>query len=225
MADGASEAPTRTPGTQTGPGPDILTVPVEVGRRALIVANLGLKPEATPATTGASSGLARALDTWEGPGLVVIAGNLFDLTGAPDGVAATSAALAAHPRLTKAFEAFASSEDRRVISIPGTTDSALAVGVPATLGIEVAAACELHMSTAAGVRVVRVEGAMAPPTLREAPDREAWASGATAGSPAPAEGRRAPTRGAPPSRSPPTPRPNGRTASNGWRTRPAPLAS
>ena len=76
------------PGHPAEPGLDILTVPVDVGRRALIVANLGLKPDATPATTWAVAGLARALDTWDGPGLVVIAGNLFDLSARPDTAAA-----------------------------------------------------------------------------------------------------------------------------------------
>ncbi len=159
MVDGVSQA-TRVPGTQAGIGPDVLTVPVEVGRRALVVANLGLKPEATPATTWASSGLARALDTWEGPGLVVIAGNLLDLIGEPDAAAAGSAALAAHPRLEKALEAFAAGEDRRVVSIPGETDSALgtdAAGVVVALGVEMAPAVGLHMATAAGTRIVRVE--------------------------------------------------------------------
>ncbi|MGD0378604.1 MAG: phosphatidylglycerol lysyltransferase domain-containing protein [Acidimicrobiales bacterium] len=180
MADGASEVPTPTPGTETDPGPDILTVPVDVGRRALIVANLGLKPEATAATTGASSGLARALDTWEGPGIVVVAGNLFDLTGESDAGAAASAALAAHPRLTKAFEAFATGEDRRVISVPGTTDTDITVTVPGALGIEVATACDLHMSTAAGIRVVRVDGATPPTTPTDVrPARDAGHSAFT----------------------------------------------
>ncbi len=115
--------PPVVPVPQTGPGPDILTVSVEVGRRALIVANLGLEPQATAATTWASSGLARALDTWEGPGLVVVAGNLLDLTGEPDAPAATSSALAAHPRLARALQTFAGADDRRVISIPGATDA------------------------------------------------------------------------------------------------------
>lgn len=160
MADGASEAPTRVPGPQTGPGPDILTVPVDVGRRALIVSNLGLRPRATPATTWASSGLARALDSWEGPGLVVVAGNLLDLSAEPDAVTAAAAALAAHPRLAKSIEAFASDDDRRVIACPGTTDTALgadAASVLHGLGVEVATAVALRMATAAGTRVVRVD--------------------------------------------------------------------
>ena len=97
MADGASEAPTPLPGTPSRSRADILTVAVEVGRRAMIVANLGLGPTPTTASTWAASGLARTLDTWEGPGLVVIAGNLFDLT--TGGNAAT--ALGSHPRLAR----------------------------------------------------------------------------------------------------------------------------
>ena len=97
----------RHPRGPTTPGvarPDTLTIPVGVGRRALVVANLGLTAEASAATTWASSGVARALDTWDGPGLVVVAGNLFDLSGEPDPASAASAALAAHPRLAQALE-------------------------------------------------------------------------------------------------------------------------
>ncbi len=166
MADGASEAPTLPPGPQTGPGPDILTVPVDVGRRALVVANLGLTPQAGPATTWASSGLARVLDGWEGPGLVVVAGNLLDLSAETDSSSAATAALAAHPRLAKALETFACSDDRRVICIPGTTDAALGSDAASTLtriGVEVAAGVALHMATAAGTRVVRVEAGVPSP--------------------------------------------------------------
>ncbi len=165
MADGASEAPTRVPGTESHPKPSLLTVPVGVGRRALVVANLGLTPEATPATTWAATGLARTLDTWEGPGLVVIAGNLLDVTGEPDAASAAVAALDAHPRVARALESFAAGDDRRVVSIPGTGDSALAAGAAdavTALGVEVATAAELHMATAAGTRVVRVDAGTPP---------------------------------------------------------------
>jgi len=166
MADGTSEVPTRMPDPQTGPGPDILTVPVDVGRRAMIVSNLGLKPHATVATTWASSGLARALDSWEGPGLVVVAGNLLDLSAEPDASAAASAALAAHPRLAKAIEAFVSDDERRVIAIPGATDTALAseaASVLPRLGVEVATTVALRMATAAGTRVVRIDAGVPRP--------------------------------------------------------------
>ena len=51
-----------------------LTISVGVGRRVVVVANFALGPVATAATTWATTGFARALDTWEGPGLVVVAG-------------------------------------------------------------------------------------------------------------------------------------------------------
>jgi lysylphosphatidylglycerol synthetase-like protein (DUF2156 family) len=184
MADGASEAPTRLPGTESGSGPDVLTIPVGVGRRALVVANLGLKPQATAATTWAATGLARALDSWEGPGLVVIAGNLLDLTGEPDPAGAASAALTAHRRLAKALETFAAGDDRRLVTIPGAADvagGAEAAAVLGALGIEVTAAAALHMATAAGTRVVRVDAGV--PTRETTPATAGHGPGSNGGSP------------------------------------------
>ena len=82
--DGASPTSVATRGVAApfAPEPGATRVDVPLGRRVVVVANLLLTPEATPATTAPPSGLARALDAWEGPGVVVIAGNLFDLTGA-----------------------------------------------------------------------------------------------------------------------------------------------
>jgi lysylphosphatidylglycerol synthetase-like protein (DUF2156 family) len=165
MADGASEAPSRQPGDQPGAGSDTLAIPVGVGRRVLVAANLGLTAPATAATTWASSGLARALDSWEGPGLVVVAGNLLDVTGRPDGAAAARDALAAHPRLARALEAFAAGDDRRVVCIPGSGDGAVATGargVVEGLGMEVAGVVELRLATASGTRVVRVDAGVRP---------------------------------------------------------------
>ncbi len=212
MADGVSEAAIPVLDNSGVARPDTLTVPVAVGRRALVVANLGLTAEAGAATTWASSGLARALDTWDGPGLVVIAGNLLDLSGEPDPASAAAAALAAHPRLARALEVFAGGDDRRIIAIPGTTDATLgaeAAPVLAHLGVQPAAAADLHMATAAGNRV----GARRRRKYR-ARRRRRWRPRAGAATP-----------GAAHSPSPPTPRPSGRTAWSGWRTRPARLAS
>ncbi|MHB8593314.1 MAG: hypothetical protein ACYDB3_03125, partial [Acidimicrobiales bacterium] len=127
MADGAPEALSRVPGPSRGAGPDVLTLPVGVGRRVLVVANLHLGPQATPASTWAASGLARALDTWTGPGLVVVAGNLFDLGDGPGATGRAQQALGAHGRLAEALTAFAAGEDRRLVCIPGSSDAALCV--------------------------------------------------------------------------------------------------
>ena len=49
----------------------------------MVVSDLLLPAEATPVVALALSGeLALALENWDGPGVLVIAGNLFDLTGA-----------------------------------------------------------------------------------------------------------------------------------------------
>ena len=140
---------------------DALVVPVDMGRRVLVVANLRLA-ESTPASTWATTALARALETWDGPGLVVVAGNLFDFTAVDEPAAGAGRALAAHPRLTESLTAFAGKEGRTVICIPGNHDAALSE--PAVrqvleqrLGTQVAPAVELKLATAAGPRTVRVD--------------------------------------------------------------------
>ncbi|HUO48312.1 MAG TPA: phosphatidylglycerol lysyltransferase domain-containing protein [Acidimicrobiales bacterium] len=141
------------------------TLEVDVGRRVVIVSNLRLRPDATVTSTWATTGFARALDSWEGPGVVVVAGNLFDLSGRDDPAAAAAAALGAHPRVTSSLRAFAGGRDRRIVVLAGDADAALTE--PAVrhhveaLGAEVRPELDLKLSTAAGDRLVRVE-AVAP---------------------------------------------------------------
>ncbi len=128
----------------------------------VVVANFALGPAATPSTTWATTGFARALDAWEGPGLVVVAGNLFDLADAGDGPAVVRAALAAHPRLVEALQRFAAGAERRVVCLPGSSDAVLwtdaAVRAPLeALGAEVAPSIDLEMATVAGTRFVRID--------------------------------------------------------------------
>lgn len=59
--------------------PSRLTLPVDMGRRVAVLANVLLAPEVTAATGWAAAALARVLDEWDGPGTVVVAGNLLDL--------------------------------------------------------------------------------------------------------------------------------------------------
>ena len=165
MVGGAHEALTHAPGAEHDVA-DALRIPVGIGRRVVVVANLGLRPTATDTSTWAADGLARILDRWDGPGLVVVAGNLVDRGGVTDIGAATDAALDAHPRLSAALESFLAGDDRRVVAVPGDADAALA-GAPGALcrrGIEVAPAVDLSLSSAAGTRLVRVEGRRPPDT-------------------------------------------------------------
>jgi lysylphosphatidylglycerol synthetase-like protein (DUF2156 family) len=137
-----------------------------VGRRVLVAANLGLTDTATPASAWAAGGLARALERWTGPGLVVVAGGLFDFHGGPTDTERVRRALEAHPQLTTALATFFSGEERRVVCLPGSLDAALAdpeTSTPLTAaGVEMAEQLELHLETSAGERVVEVSSGVAP---------------------------------------------------------------
>jgi lysylphosphatidylglycerol synthetase-like protein (DUF2156 family) len=188
MPEGASVAVPPSPGTRpTGPG-DPVAIPVGVGRRVVVVANFALGPESTPATSWAAAGFARALDTWDGPGLVVVAGNLFDLGAGADGPPVPQAALAAHPRLAEALARFASGPERRLVCLPGASDASLgtddSVRAPVeALGAEIAGSVDLHMATAAGTRIVRIEAGVPAVNLAPPPAPDVAAVLAATGSP------------------------------------------
>jgi lysylphosphatidylglycerol synthetase-like protein (DUF2156 family) len=153
----------------------------------VVVANFALGPVATDATTWAASGFARALDTWEGPGLVVVAGNLFDLGGGSDAAARVTTSLAAHPRLAEALERFAAGSERRVVVLPGTADEALGTdravrAALETVGAEVALRVDLEMATAAGRRLVRIEAGVPAVDVTPRPASDGAAVLATMGS-------------------------------------------
>ena len=130
----------------------------------MVVSDLLLTPEATPTTSAVTTEVARALDTWDGPGILIIAGNLFDLSGSSIRAGRRpSRSLEAHPALNQALTRFLTSRrtaghppDRhpraRVRHRPGHASSAMAAK-----GVEPAGPVDLHLHTATGVRVVRVE--------------------------------------------------------------------
>jgi len=170
MADGISEALSSAPAQDRHGEPGAHDVTVPLGRRVLVAANLRLFPSATAASTWGADGLARALETWAGPGILIAAGGLFDLSDQSGGAdtaggavgAAVGAALAAHPRLDRALSGFAAGDDRRLLLLAGGTDAALgsAEGRRAMLrhGFEVADTVVLHLETTAGDRRVVVGG-------------------------------------------------------------------
>ena len=146
-------------------------VDVPLGRRVMVVSDLLLTPSATPSSRAVTGELARALDTWDGPGILIIAGNLFDLTGQVDAVTSAGQAIDAHPVLARALIRFLCVDDRRVLRQQGThepTDLGRRVaergednaGFMATLsaaGVEYLGPVDLHIQTGTGVRVVRVD--------------------------------------------------------------------
>ncbi len=170
-AAGAETAPAvgAQPDTFT-PDPGGTRVDVPLGRRIMVVSDLLLTPEATPSTLALTGELARSLDTWDGPGILVIAGNLFDLTGCEDPLAAAGLALEAHPGLARAFLRFLRVDERRILRQRGThepeaitagprlgPDTSDVVASLAAAGVEHLGAIDLHIQTGTGERVVRVE--------------------------------------------------------------------
>ncbi len=144
------------------PEPGATRVDVPLGRRVMVVSDLLLTPEATPSTLAVTGQLARALDTWDGPGILVIAGNLFDLSGCSTPLAEANGSMAAHPVLQQSLERFLGVNDRRILRQTGShepgfdSDPELIAAIAAN-GIEQMGPVDLHLQTTTGVRVVRVE--------------------------------------------------------------------
>ena len=140
-----------------GPG-----VEVPLGRRVVVVSDLLLRQQATPSTSAVTAELARALDTWDGPGILIIAGNLFDLTGVDTPVVEARRAIEAHPALAQALAGFLALDERRVIRQTGTHEPGYdtdpeTVAAIAAVGVEQMGPVDLHLHTVTGERVVRVE--------------------------------------------------------------------
>ena len=151
---------------------------MDLGRRVMVVSDLLLTAQATPSTAAVSAELARALDTWDGPGLLIIAGNLFDLVGAASPAEEARRSINAHPALELALSRFLTVNDRRVIRQTGTHEPGYGVdpetaAAMAARGVEHFGPVDLHLHTATGVRVVRVEpGAHAYATGCSGPETE-----------------------------------------------------
>ncbi|HEY7917422.1 MAG TPA: hypothetical protein VIC86_10645, partial [Acidimicrobiales bacterium] len=157
--------------TAFSPEPGATRVEVPLGRRVMVVSDLLLTPDATPTSSAVSAEVARALDTWDGPGILIIAGNLFDFTDTGSPLSQAQRSLGAHPALADALARFATIDERRVIRQTGTHEPGYdtdpeTIEAMAHRGVEQLGPVDLHLHTATGVRVVRVE-----------PGEHAYASG------------------------------------------------
>jgi len=155
----ATDAPSAPePGTDNRP----TVVEVPIGQRVMVVSDLLLTAVATPSSTILSTELARSLNAWEGPGVLIIAGNLFDLTGCDRPRVQAERSMAAHPQLGEAFARFLHTPGRRVLRQTGThepgygSDAETAAAMEA-MGVERFGVVDLHLSTTSGLRRVRVE--------------------------------------------------------------------
>ncbi len=133
--------------------PDTIAVPL--GWRVLVVGDLLLPAEATASSTAIASELAQVAETWEGPGLFVLSGRLFDVSTGPTRLLEARRALEAHPRLRFALESFAARDDGRLVHQGGQVDGTTE---PASLlaGLESFGALDLLVATGEGSRRVRI---------------------------------------------------------------------
>ncbi|MCU1462603.1 MAG: hypothetical protein JWO37_2678 [Acidimicrobiales bacterium] len=141
--------------------PDQVEVAVPAGGKVLVASDMHLGPSATAGSTATSSEVARAIEGWVGPGLVVLAGDVFDLLAGPN--LDVEIILSAHPRLKAALTTFSGEADHRLVVLPGTHDSRLGwderqvTKLRKCLGAEVAFALDIVIETGRGERRVRVE--------------------------------------------------------------------
>jgi len=138
--------------------PDELTIQICRGARVLVFSDLRLANGASDITREVTRTVARAIEDCRGPGVVVLAGDVFDLRDGTD----IESALAAHPRFAAALALFVAGRDHRLVVLPGTRDRALAydsraIEAVTANGGEVALACVLEVDTGVGTRLVQVE--------------------------------------------------------------------
>ena len=140
--------------------PDLIRLEVGQGGRVVVVSDLHLPPVASDVSTRAAGELAELLDGFGEPGILVIAGDGFELLAAAPDVAGI---LDAHPQFTAAVKRFADDPDHRVVLTPGNHDGQLAWDEESIallrdrLGVtDVGLACDLAVATGDGSRLVRV---------------------------------------------------------------------
>jgi len=140
--------------------PDTVDVALSAAGRALVISDLHLGAGSSDSGWAVSE-LTKTITEWEGPGVVFLAGDTFELSydGEDSGV---DEALDACPVLTGALKGFAG-EGRHLICLVGNHDGRLAWDFRAAdavrrrMGAQLALSAELSVETAGGRKLIRVE--------------------------------------------------------------------
>ena len=141
--------------------PDVVTIDVEPGLTVLVASDIHFAPTRTEASAWAAEHLGARLRGVEGPGLLVVAGDLVEAWAVMP--ADVGGALDAHPEFVTAAEEFVSLPNRRVIVLPGNHDGRLGWSaedddaVTERLHAEMAFAVELVLTVDGNERRVRIE--------------------------------------------------------------------
>ena len=88
----------------------------------VVVSDLHLAPTASEVSTRAADELAELLNGFHEPGMLVIAGDGFEMLAAAPDIAGI---LDSHPQFTDAVKRFAEDQNHRVVLIPGNHDGQL----------------------------------------------------------------------------------------------------
>ena len=107
---------------------------VALGRRVMVLGDLLLPPEPSPSSLATCRDIAQRLAEWQGPGIVVVCGQLV-AAGCHE-EPGPARRLRAHGELTAALSAFAARPDSRVVVVvdPSADSGDLAVEL-AALGV------------------------------------------------------------------------------------------
>jgi lysylphosphatidylglycerol synthetase-like protein (DUF2156 family) len=130
-------------------------IEVALGRRVMVLGDLLLPPTPSPSSLATSRDIAQKLAEWEGPGIVVVCGQLVS-RGCP-GSTGAGEALRAHQDLITAFSTFAGRPDSQVMVVidPGEEADDVTRELE-SLGLSLTAGADLHCVTGAGKRTVLI---------------------------------------------------------------------
>ncbi len=156
-------ATTGAPGAVTGAQhhevPDRIEIDVPEGR-VVVLSDLHLPIAATGTSTAVADEIAALLSPWGEAGVLVIAGDGFELLAGPPDV---ERILESHPQFTTAIKAFASTAGHQLVILPGNHDGRLAWDADAIavlrdrLGdLQITLACDVTVSTGDGPHRVRI---------------------------------------------------------------------
>jgi len=141
--------------------PDRIILDVPVAVRVVVLSDLHLAGDSTPGPGAAAERLIHLLLDWDGPGVVVLAGDVLELLADPS--VGPTAVVQAHRGLATAARAFAGGPDRHLLYLVGNHDGQLAWDEAAAnlvaqrLGARLALSVDLRVETANGWRTVRIE--------------------------------------------------------------------
>lgn len=177
MHGNVDTAPTRT---EPRPQEGAQRIEVALGRRVEVIGDLLLPLEPSASSSAVSRDIARRLEEWQGPGILIICGRIV-ATGCPDGSARR--ALDNHAQLAGALGAFATRPDSQVIVVmPSVGRDHELVDALTRLAVRVVDGVDLHCETGSGPRQVLVRaGSMRadanPPIDATPSDGRPWLSG------------------------------------------------